>query len=324
MKYVPFGRTGVSVSQMCLGTMMFGGRCDEKEADAIVGTALERGVNFLDTAAMYVEGKTEEILGRILKGRRDKFFITTKVHRGVDGATIGTSIDESLARLKTDHVDLYMIHWPAARMNPTEMMEALNSVVVAGKTRFVGFCNCPAWLFAHYNRIAAQNGWAELVCNQVPYNLLERGIEVEVLPQAEAEGIAITTYRPISAGLLAGKYLPGQPLPTDARGQTDQRLGAWLDKYGDGIGKLLAMAKDMSVAPGHLSTAWVYGHPGVTAPIVGVSSLSQTSSAIDGFDLTLTGEQRERLTGFFDTAVKEEAGGRFPELRRVGNLVAGA
>jgi aryl-alcohol dehydrogenase-like predicted oxidoreductase len=322
MKYVPLGGTGVEVSQMCLGTMMFGGRCNEQESDAIIGAAIDGGVNFLDTAAMYVDGVTEQILGRILKGRRDKFFITTKVHKGIDGAAVRSSIDESLARLQTDHVDLYMIHWPVVGMQPTEMMAALNDVVKAGKTRFVGFCNCPAWLFAHCNRIASDNGWAQLVCNQLPYNLLERGIEVELLPQAAAENIAITTYRALSAGLLAGKYRPGQPLPTDARGQTDQRLGSWLTRFGDGIGQLLAMADEMGVAPGQLATAWVYEQKGVTAPIVGVSSLAQTNSAIAGFSLTLTGEQRDRLTSFFDTAVKEEAGGRFPELRRIDLLNA--
>ncbi|KAB0677405.1 aldo/keto reductase [Aureimonas leprariae] len=322
MKTISFGSTGETVSRMCLGTMMFGRRCDEREADAILGLALDRGVTFLDTAAMYENGETEAILGRILAGRRDRFFITTKVHRSVDGATIRASIDESLARLRTDHVDLYMIHWPATGMRPAEMMEALNDVVAAGKARFVGFCNCPAWLFAHCNRIAAENGWAPLVCNQLPYNLLERGIEVEILPQAVAEGVAITTYRALLAGLLAGKYRPGEPLPSDARGQTDARIGDWLSRYGEGVAKLHAMAAEMGVQPGHLATAWVYGREGVSTPIVGVSSLEQLRSAIDGFELELAAEQRDRLSSFFGAEVKEEAGGRFPELRRSFELVS--
>jgi len=302
--------------------MMFGDRCDERETDAILGTALDRGVNFLDTAAMYMDGLTETILGRTLKGRRSSFFVTTKVHRGVDAASIRASMDESLDRLQTDHVDLYMIHWPQARMHLEDIMAALNDVVTAGKTRFVGFCNCPAWLFAHCNRISLENGWAPLVCNQLPYNLLERGIEVELLPQGVAEGIAITTYRALVAGLLAGKYQPNQPLPADARGQRDPRIAAWLERYADGIGQLQAMSSEMGVPLGHLATAWVYGHPGVTAPIVGVSSLSQLESAIDGFDLTLSGEQRIRLSSFFDTEVKEEAGGKFPGLRRSFDLIS--
>jgi aryl-alcohol dehydrogenase-like predicted oxidoreductase len=322
MQQVELGNTGISISQMCLGTMMFGGRCDEREADAIVGAALDGGVNFLDTAAMYEDGRTEEILGRILGGgRRDRFFVTTKVHKGVDGASIRSSIDESLRRLQTDHVDLYMIHWPAKGMRPEEIMATLNDVVAAGKTRFVGFCNCPAWVFAYCNSIARSNGWPELVCNQVPYNLLERGIEVEILPQARTLGIAITTYRALSAGLLAGKYRPGQPLPEDARGTTDGRLATWLERYGTGVAQLLAMAAELGVEPGHLATAWVYGQAGVMSPIVGVSSLKQLLAALVGFSLILTTEQRERVTAFFDTAVKEEAGGRFPELRRAIDLI---
>src|SRR5437016_3915384 len=113
---------------MCLGTMMFGERCDQAESDAILGTALERGVTFIDTAAMYGQGRTEEILGQILQGRREQLFLTTKVHQGADGASIRSVIDASLRRMQTDHVDLYMIHWPQLGMHSVEMMEALNSV----------------------------------------------------------------------------------------------------------------------------------------------------------------------------------------------------
>lgn len=321
MKQIPFANTGVHLSQMCLGTMMFGSRCDEAESDKILGAALDGGVNFIDTAAAYgKEGGTEEILGRILPGRRAQLFITTKVHAGVDGETIRTSIDGSLTRMQTDHVDLYMIHWPRSHMHLTEMMQALNDVVVAGKTRFVGFCNCPAWVFAQCNHIAALNGWAPLVCNQVPYNLLERGIEVEIIPQAIAEKIAITTYRALVIGLLAGKYTTGQPLPADTRGETDARVPVWLAKYGDGIEQLKHLASALGVPPAHVATAWVYANPGVTSPIVGVSSLAQTLTAIDGFSFELTPAQVDQVTSFFDTAVREEAGGKFPELRRALDL----
>lgn len=321
MKYVALGSTGVQVSQMCLGTMMFGERCDRAESDRILGAAVERGITFIDTAAMYGKGKTEEILGEILKGRRDKLFITTKVHEGVDGKTICTSIDASLKRMQLDAVDLYMIHWPRVGMHPVEMMEGLNDVVAQGKTRYVGFCNCPAWLFAHYNAIAVEHGWARLVCNQVPYNLLERGIEVEVLPQALTENIAITTYRALLAGLLAGKYTAGQPLPADVRGQTDPRIPNWLEKYGDGVERLKQFAAQRGVPTAHVATAWVSSKPGVTCPIIGVSSLEQVNTAIDGFEFALTPAEADEITLYFDTAVKEETGGKFPELRRELHLL---
>jgi aryl-alcohol dehydrogenase-like predicted oxidoreductase len=321
MKTVRLGTTDAQVSEMCLGTMMFGVRCDEREADAALGAAIDGGVNFIDTAAMYAEGVTEEILGRIMKGRRQKLFVTTKVHKGIDGSSIRSSIDESLARMKTDHVDLYMIHWPQPAMRPAEIMAALNDVVAAGKTRYIGFCNCPAWLFAHCNAIAAENGFPKLVCNQVPYNILERGIEVEVLPQAIAEGIAITTYRGLVLGLLSGKFGKGQPLPKDARGTRDARVADWLERFGGGIENLKQLAAERGVSPAHLAIGWIASQPGVTAPIIGVSSREQVVSAVKGFENKPAQEDIERLTSFFDTAVKEESGGRFPGMRRAIDLV---
>ena len=316
MKQVPFGRTGVQVSEMCLGTMMFGHRCDESESGRIVSAALDAGVNFIDTAAMYCDGGTEDIVGRILKGKRDKVFLATKVHRDVDYKTITTSIDESLKRLQTDAVDLYLIHWPKIGMRPEEIMRALNDVVAAGKARFVGCSNYSAWLFAHSNAIAQANGWPELVCNQVPYNLIERGIEVEILPQAVAENVAITVYRPLAMGLLAGKYHPDQPLPDGVRGRTDDRLGRWLTRYADGIRSLLDMAKEKGVHPAHIAIAWVRGSPAVTCPIVGVSRLTQLEDSLKAFDVDLTQEERDALSNAFGAEVKEEAGGDFPKLRR--------
>jgi 1-deoxyxylulose-5-phosphate synthase len=178
MNKKPFGTTGEMLSEMCLGTMMFGDRCDQSESDRILAMAMENGVNFVDTAAMYCKGVTEEILGHILKGRREKLFIGTKVNHH-DPQVIRTSIDESLARMKLAYVDLYMLHWPKQGMNPTEMMGALNDVVQQGKARFVGCCNFPAWLFAHFNAIAQQNDWPKLVCNQIPCEL----------PTAQAVGL---------------------------------------------------------------------------------------------------------------------------------------
>jgi aryl-alcohol dehydrogenase-like predicted oxidoreductase len=321
MKYVRFGHTGETLSEMCLGTMMFGDRCDEAESDRMLAAAIERGVNFVDTAAMYVEGRTEEILGRILQGRRDKLFIATKVHKGLDRRSILESIDESLARLRTGYVDLYLIHWPRAGMRPEEIMEALDAVVRQGKARYVGCCNYPAWLYAYSNAIARRNGWPSLVCNQIPYNLLERGAEVEILPQAVAEGVAITTYRPLVMGLLAGKYRPGQPLPADSRGQTDARIPGWLAQYGEAIARFRRFAEDRGLHPAQVAIAWVRYSPAVTAPIVGVSSWQQLDATLAAFEFDLTAEEYAEVTGMFDTAVKEVAGGKFADLRRTLNLV---
>lgn len=323
MNYVTFGQSNEQVSEMCLGTMMFGERCDEKESDRILAAAVENGVNFVDTAASYCDGLTEEIVGKIIKGRRDKLFLATKVPKQTDGEWIKKSIDESLRRLQVDVVDLYMIHWPRVGMRTVEMMEALNALVKSGKVRYVGCCNFPAWLLAHCNDIANQNGWAPLICNQIPYNMIERGVEVEVLPQALAENIAITVYRPLLMGVLTGKYRPGEPLPVDSRGYTDKRVPTWMEKYGDGLNYFFKLATELDLHPAQLAVAWVRHSQAVTCPIVGSSSLGQIQSTIKGFDFNLTDEQYTAVTAAFDTEVKEESGGGFPKLRRVLNLIAG-
>jgi len=301
--------------------MMFGGRCDEAESDRIVSAALDNGVNFFDTAAMYCDGLTEEILGRLLNGRRDKVFLGTKVHKGIDAQSIVGSIDESLARLQTDYVDLYMIHWPKEGMNPTEIMGALNEVVQSGKARYVGCCNYPAWLVAHSNAIAQANGWAQLVCNQIPYNPIERGVEVEVLPHAATANVAITVYRSLLNGLMAGKYIPGKPMPENTRAATDHRIADWLDRYSDGVTHLLDLAVQKNATAAQVAIAWVSHSPAVTSPLVGVSKLSQLEDGVKACNINLTDEEYTALTDSFGAEVKEESGGKYAGLRRMIGLV---
>lgn len=316
MKYTQLADTGEQVSELNLGTMMFGGRCDEVEADRILGLAIERGVNFIDTAAGYGNGLTEEILGRIMQGgRREKLFLTTKVNKGVDRASILSSLDESLQRMQTDYVDLYLIHWPMEGMDPTEIMGALNSVVESGKTRFVGCCNFPAWLLAHHNAIAAANGWARLINNQIAYNIIERGVEVEIFPQAVAEKIAITAYRSLVQGLLTGKYRWGQPLPTNTRGQTSAQIITWLSQYGESVDRFIAFAEERGITPATLAVAWVRHAQPITAPIIGVSSLPQLEEALTSFDYDLSDEDYKQVTYLFNTEPQEEGLQRFPGLK---------
>ena len=316
MKQVTFGKTGVKVSHLCLGTMMFGKRTDEAEAGRLICAALDRGVNFLDTAAMYGEGAAEELLGRVLKPVRKKIFLATKVHNGVDAGSIAQSVDESLRRLQTDYLDLYLIHWPKKGMKPPEVMQALDRVVKSGKARFVGCCNYPAWLFCNSNAISKLHGWTEFVCNQVPYNPIERGVEVEVLPQAYAEGTAIVTYRTLLIGLLAGKYHPGRPIPEGSRGESDDRIADWLERYTSGMRHLLDLAAQRNVSPVHVAIAWVASCPAVTCPIVGASRLDQLEDSIKAFDFELTAEERDGISRAFGAEVKEESGGAYAELRR--------
>ena len=316
MKRVQFGTTGETVSEMCIGAMNFGQRCGPEEAERILAAALDQGVNFFDTAAMYGEGKNEEVLAGCIRGRRNRLFLTTKVHKGVDGKSIRESIDESLSRLQTDHVDLYLIHWPQEGMRPTEVMEALNQAVVQGKSRYVGCCNYPAWLFAHSNAIARDHGWAPLVCNQLAYNPVERGIELENLPQALAEKVAITAYRPLLGGLLSGKYQGGgAPLPEGSRASSDTRLLTWLVSYGDELEQFSQLARDVGLLPSQLAIAWVRKSVAITAPIVGISSLSQLETSMEAFSTDLSQELYDRVCQLFPTQLREEGFQRFPGLK---------
>lgn len=324
MKHKRFGKTDLWVSEMCLGTMMFGDRCSESEADRILGQAREAGVTFLDTAAMYCDGRTEEILGRLLRGQRTEFVIASKVHKGIDADSILTSIDESLSRLQTDYLDLYLIHWPKAGMRLDEIMRALDHVVKQGKARYVGCCNYPAYLFLLSNAEAAQHAFSEMACLQIPYNLIERGAEVEVLPMAHTLGLAVTAYRPLAMGLLAGKYQHGAELPEDSRAITDERIGRWLAAHGEDLARLTDYAQQHQLKMGEVAIAWLRASPAVTCPIVGVSSLAQFQASLPAFELELEPQEREYISNLFNTEVKEESGGAYKALRRNLTLLSGS
>ncbi len=315
MNTVPFGRTGEQVSALCLGTIPFGNSCGPDDVARIMAAALDLGVTFVDTAPKYADGRSEEYLGRAIRATRPSFFLATKVHEGLDARSITESLEESLRRLQTDHVDLYQIHHPGPGMRPAEMMEALDGAVRRGKARFVGACNFPAWLFAHCNAIAGRHGWAGLACNQVPYSLIERGIEVELLQQAVAEGHAVTVFRPLAVGLLAGRYQTGRPIPAGSRGD-EPRFTVWWERYAEGIRRLQEFADRHGLRPSQVAIAWARQARGVSLPIVGVSSAAQLEECARAMTVTLTPEEREELARYFDTAVKEESAGAFVGWRR--------
>jgi 1-deoxyxylulose-5-phosphate synthase len=315
MNYTHFADSPKKISRLCLGTMMFGDKCDYPTSESIVRTALELGINFIDTASMYANGTCEEFLGKSLKGRREEIFIVTKVVKGIDRKSIIESIDDSLKRLQMDYVDAYLIHWPVPGMDIKDMMAGLNDVVKAGKTKYVGCCNFPAWLLASANTIAIENGWPKLVCNQVAYNLFERGIEVEILPQAMAEEIAIMAYRPLAVGLLTGKFRQGKPFAENARGTTDSRVITWFTQHSDSIERFVKYAKEKDVPPAELAVAWVAHSPAVIAPIIGTSSVEQLIDSAKSDDIQLSPEDYKTITDMFDTEVKEEGLQLFPGLK---------
>ena len=315
MHTVPFGRTGERVSALCLGTIPFGVSCGPDDTARVIDAALDLGVTFVDTAAKYAGGCSEEYLGRAIKSKRHRFFLATKVHPGPDAGEIITGLDQSLARLQTDHVDLFQIHHPCPGMRPEDVMRALDLPSArASPASWAPATFRPGSSPTAMPSPGATDG-SPLVSNQVPYSLIERGIEVEILPQAVAEGHAITVFRSLAVGLLAGRYRPGEPIPAGSRGD-EPRFTAWWERYAVGIGRLHEFAARRGLRPGQVAIAWASQARGVTLPIVGVSSPAQLTESARAMEVTLTPEEREELAGYFDTAVKEETAGAFPGWRR--------
>ncbi len=315
MKQVVFGNTGIKVSEMCLGTMMFGDRCDIKESEKILSTAMDNGVNLIDTAESYMKGKTEEILGSITQGKRDKLFIVTKGHIS-ETMSLEEKVNASLERLKTDYIDFYLIHWPKEKMDVYKVMESLDKIVKSGKVRFIGCSNYPLWLLAYSNEISLINNFKQFSVLQIPYNIIERGVEVDVLPYTKVKNMAVISYRPLVMGLLTGKYNPDKPIPENSRGATDERIPMLLNKYSDGIRKFLELAYEKEVTPAQLAISWVRFSDFITAPIVGVSSVNQLETSLKAFETDITQDEYEKINSFFSTDVKEESLGKYKSLRR--------
>ena len=328
MDYINLGTTGCRVSRFCLGTMMFGGKTDRDESIRITRAAIDGGVNFIDTADVYTDTRCESIVGEALEGVRDQVVLATKVGMKVGKGPndVGISryhyvraVEESLKRLRTDRIDVYYVHWPAARMNVEEMMRAMDDLVRAGKIVYPACSNFPAWLVMKSQWAADVGGYAPLVCGQYPYNLLERGLEIELLPMAQNLNFGITVYRPIAIGVLTGRYLGGTPEGT--RSDKDERIGKWMSKYGPAVQKLADFAQKRGHNATAAANAWCLANPAVTSVILGVSKLSQLEDNLKGFDLKLTQEDRAEIAGYFDTDIKEEAGGNFANWRRRADIL---
>ncbi|HHX45613.1 MAG TPA: aldo/keto reductase [Chloroflexi bacterium] len=330
MKYVHLGDSNVLVSEFCLGTMMFGGKTGPEDSVRIIHRAVDAGVNFIDTADVYNDGRSEEIVGQALQGSiRDQVVLASKVgmtvgegpnDKGISRFHIVRAVEASLKRLATDRIDLYYIHWPMTAMNLEEMVRALEDLIRQGKILYPAFSNFPAWLLTRTMWLQDVMGCAPMVAGQYPYNLIERGLEVEVLPAAAALGVGIVTYRPLSAGALTGKYLDG--VPAESRGVSDDRLAPWSERYREGIQRLADMARDRGLTTADGAIAWVRSHPAVTAPIVGVSTMEQLEANLKGFEWEMTPEERDALSAAFGSQVWEEAGGNFPAWRRSYDIIA--
>jgi aryl-alcohol dehydrogenase-like predicted oxidoreductase len=304
MEYRLLGRTGVRVSPLCLGTLNFGGPTPDEEAVRIVHAALDAGINFIDTANTYHRGRSEEVVGRALAGRRERAIVATKVHgRTGDGPNdegnsrlqILAACDDSLRRLKTDHIDLYQVHRPSPDIPIEETLGALTDLVRAGKVRYVGCSTHPAWMVMEAIAASERHGFARYVSEQPPYNLLDRRIENELLPLAERYRLAILPWAPLAQGVLAGRYPAGASLPADSRAarMPDTIYSRRVTTRGIEAGRQFGeVAARFGRRPGRLALLWCKDQPGVTSPIVGPRTLEQMEDLLPVLEMTLTAEER--------------------------------
>ena len=310
MEYRSFGRTGVKVSVLCLGCMMFGGRTGPDESYAIIDRALDAGINFLDTANVYSRGRSEEVTGEALKrnGRRAKVVLATKVHGRMDDTdpnAFGTSrrhiieqCDASLRRLQTDYIDLYQLHRPRPDIAIDETLRALDDLIRAGKVRYIGTSTFAAWQIVESLWVSKELGLNRFVCEQPPYNLLDRRIERELLPMAQTYGIATIPWSPLAGGLLTGKYSRNQPPPSDTRFAVDKNpmLPRRMNEQAlDVVDALKPLAEEKGVPLAQFALAWCVHQPGVTSPIIGPRTMDQLEDNLRALDVTITDEDRAKI-----------------------------
>ncbi len=308
MKYVKLGRTGLTVSRICLGCMSYGTRqwrdwvLSEDEARAHFARAIEAGINFFDTANVYSMGVSEQITGKWLgeMGRRDELVIATKVHGrmapGPNGAGLSrkhimAQCDASLRRLNTDYIDLYQIHRWDYTTPIEETLDALDCLVRAGKVRYIGASSMAAWQFSKALFTARENGWHQFVSMQNHYNLVYREEEREMIPLCVDQGVGVIPWSPLARGFLCGnRTREGKAITT--RAASDPFAGPYYTEDGYAIVEAVSnVARARGVTAGEVALAWILQAPGVTAPIVGTTRLNHLEEAIRALDLQLSPEE---------------------------------
>ena len=314
MNYRSLGRTDIPISPLCLGCMNFGFPTPEDESMTIIDVALERGVNFLDTANVYNRGVSEEIVGRALKrnGKRDRIVLATKVHgrmadddplaAGNHRRHIIAQCEASLRRLQTDSIDLYQIHRPQADIPIDETLRALDDLVRSGKVRYLGSSTFPAWQVMESFWVSKELGLNRFISEQPPYHLLDRSIERELIPLAQTYGLAILPWSPLARGFLSGKYARGQEIPGDSRVARDMQ-GTFAARtkrhFGDLAFGVLDVVQEIAAEKGatasQVALAWCINQPGVTSPIIGPRTLAHLEDNLAAVDVAITAEDRARL-----------------------------
>lgn len=326
MKYVNLGRSPLQVSKLCFGAMSFGYVNDESESERLVKHALGLGVNFFDTAVAYTEGKSEEYLGKALKGVRDQVVISTKfgcrqeIGEGINDRNssryhIMRAVETSLKRLGTDRIDLYIIHMPHDGMNLEETLTALDDLVRQGKVLYTGCSNFPAWLLCKSLWASDVRNLASFAVLQSVYNLIERGIEMEVLPLCHAEGIGVMAYRGLCRGILAGNYLDSGS--EDANSRSDN----FMQRYSDGLTKLKGLAESYGRSMAQTAISWTVSHPVITCPIVGATKEDELDELAEAVEWQLSPDEWCGLSSAFGTEMEENQIGVHASWRKSLDLL---
>jgi aryl-alcohol dehydrogenase-like predicted oxidoreductase len=310
MEYRSLGRTGVKVSSLCLGCMMFGGRTDPADAAKIIDRALDAEINFLDTANVYNLGRSEEAVGAALKanGKRHEIVLATKVHwkmgEGVNDwgnsrRHIMQQCEASLRRLQTDYIDLYQIHRPMPEIPIDETLRALDDLVHSGKVRYLGSSTFAAWQLVEALWVSKDLGLNRFVSEQPPYSLLDRRVERELLPMAQTYGFAVIPWSPLGGGLLTGKYRRGQEPPEDARYRDVENnplaRRRMTDRIYDIVEGLEPIAAEKGVPLSQMALAWVMQRQGVTAPIIGPRTMEQLEDNLAALEVTFMEDEMKRI-----------------------------
>ena len=311
MNYRKLGRTGLKVSPLCLGAMMFGRRGNADHADCvrIIHRALDAGINFVDTANVYSNGESEEIVGQALRGHRDQVVLATKVHgemgpgpndRGNSRVHILREVEHSLRRLQTDYVDLYQIHRPDPDTPIEETLRALDDLVRSGKVRYIGSSTFAAWELVESYWVSDRYNLARFECEQPPYSIFVRHIEQDVLPVCQKYGTGVIPWSPLNRGWLAGRYRKGQEIDPQSRAA---RGDAFIDRPDSPAGRrklelveeLMPVAQEIGVGLAQYALAWTLTNPVVTAPIIGPRTMEQLEDNLGALEITIPPDHLRRI-----------------------------
>lgn len=305
MKYVSLGKTGVQVSELCFGTMSFGGDADRETSAQMYRSCRERGINFFDCADVYGAGLAEETLGALLEGHRDEIVLASKAHgsmgaaktaRGSNRFHLVRAVEASLRRLKTDRLDILYLHHYDVHTDLEDTLRSLELLLLQGKILYPAASNFAAWQVMKALNLSSRHGWAPLACLQPMYNLAKRQAEVEILPMALDMGVGICSYSPLGGGLLTGKYIKGQRAGAGRLTSNAMYARRYAgDSYHQTAEKFVRTCEELGLHPASTAVAWVASHPAITCPIIGARNLEQLKPSLDSVDVPMTPELRARL-----------------------------